>query len=141
MRMKTKKKSNNKEAITQHSTRNILDLSSKKTIGHSKESEAWQFLKQHGFTLLIRNYYCRLGEIDLIIENQACVVFVEVRYRKNKLYGGAAVSITPSKQRKLINAAELYIQTNPQILKKNCRFDVIAINGSEIEWIQNAIER
>jgi len=113
----------------------------KRNIGQEKEHEALQYLEQQGFGLIESNYFCRVGEIDLIVEDKDTYVFVEVRYRKNTSYGGAAISITPHKQTKLIKAAEHYIQAHPHVLCKNCRFDVIAITGQQIEWIKNAIER
>jgi putative endonuclease len=107
--------------------------------GAQAEGIAAAFLARHGLKLVEKNYRCRLGEIDLILREGRTLVFVEVRLRRNRDYGGAAASITPHKQGKLLRAARHYLQqlggTPP------CRFDVVllsALEGIEPEWIRNA---
>jgi putative endonuclease len=67
------------------------------------------------------------------------VVFVEVRKRADKAHGGAAASITPAKQKRLIAAAQHYLQRYR--MPPACRFDVIAIDGEETVWLKNAIDQ
>lgn len=109
-------------------------------IGKSKEKLACQYLEEKGFKLIEKNYYCRRGEIDLIMRDHDCVVFVEVRYRKNDIYGSALESITHHKQKRLIFTAQHYLQQTRTPLA--ARFDVVAISGNEanlsIDWIENA---
>lgn len=107
--------------------------------GSDAENLAAIFLGQNKLRLLARNYRCRFGEIDLIMQDGDTLVFVEVRMRNSDRYGGAAASITPRKQAKLIQTARYYLaqQDNDMF----CRFDAILISGnSEIEWIQNAFD-
>lgn len=90
--------------------------------------------------LISQNYYCRYGEIDLIMSDQETLVFVEVRYRKHKDFGGAVASITRGKQSKLIKTAKHYLaklETQPY-----CRFDVVVYeaNSEHPEWIQDAFQ-
>lgn len=70
------------------------------------------------------------------------VVFVEVRYRASDRWGGAAASITAKKQRRLVNAASSYLQRHPEFKGAPCRFDVVAVSGSQAEprfkWIRSA---
>lgn len=66
------------------------------------------------------------------------LVFVEVRRRSNLRHGGAAASVTRSKQARLIIAAQIYLQRYR--MPPACRFDVIAIDGEQMEWLQNAID-
>ncbi len=73
--------------------------------GTKAEDDALAFLQGQGLTPVTRNFRCRSGEIDLIMQDGNTLVFVEVRKRKNRLYGGAAASITPAKQQKLIKNA------------------------------------
>lgn len=113
-------------------------LINKLTIGHAFERKAKQYLKQQGLSFVTSNYLCRQGEIDLIFadDHLDLLVFVEVRYRASKKYGGAAASITKQKQDKIKKAALFYLaqrKIEPQI-----RFDVIAIDGDDINWIQSA---
>jgi len=104
------------------------------------EDIACEHLRAAGLKLINKNFSCRLGEIDLIMQDESSVVFVEVRYRKNQNYGGAKESITPKKQHKIKKTALYYMQTKGREL--NARFDVIAMSGDPsnptIEWIRNA---
>lgn len=111
----------------------------KKQQGDAAEQHAQHFLEQQHYTFITRNFSCRSGEIDLIMQSpEREIIFVEVRYRKNNDYGGALESITPSKQNKIRNTALYYLQKN-KLDNHACRLDVIAItHDNEIEWIENA---
>ena len=106
--------------------------------GVDAEALAAAFLQGRGLTILVRNYRCRLGEIDLVARDGGTTVFVEVRRRASSAFGGAAASITPAKRAKLIRAARHYLsrlRDDPQ-----CRFDALLIEGDppRIEWIRDA---
>jgi putative endonuclease len=67
----------------------------------------------------------------------ACLVFVEVRFRRSSRFGSPAETVDYRKQRRLVAAAQHYLQANPSVLP--CRFDVVAIGGEDrIEWFKNA---
>lgn len=107
--------------------------------GAQAEQHAADFLQQHGLTLLQRNYRCRYGEIDLILQDGATLVFAEVRMRSNNDFGGAAASIDQAKQQKLIRSAQHYLAALPQT--PPCRFDALLLHGpdgTEVEWLRNA---
>ena len=106
--------------------------------GDAAEDKALHYLQQHGLTLMQRNFRCKGGEIDLIMQEAAALVFVEVRKRADTRHGGAAASVTARKQARLIIAAQVFLQRYR--MPPACRFDVIAIDGSAIEWLKNAIE-
>lgn len=106
--------------------------------GQSGEDDALKHLQQHGLTLQERNFLCKGGEIDLVMKDRDTLVFVEVRKRAPSQYGGAAASVTASKQRRLIIAAQVYLKRYK--MPPPCRFDVIAIDGAELTWLKNAIE-
>ena len=116
----------------------------KNNAGFEAEKLAAIFLTNHGLKLVVQNYHCRYGEIDLIMKDAKTLVFVEVKLRSNNQFGGAAVSITPQKQQKLILTAQHYLQTQAQIIDEPaCRFDAILMNKADlqhIEWIRNAFE-
>ncbi|MDH5553131.1 MAG: YraN family protein [Nitrosomonas sp.] len=107
--------------------------------GEDAEHYAASYLQNQNLTLLQQNYHCRFGEIDLIMRDHETLVFVEVRMRTSESFGGAAASITSSKQAKLLRTARHYIaalNTEPA-----CRFDVVLLTGSDgkvVEWIKNA---
>ena len=107
--------------------------------GARAEQQALEFLRGRGLALLNQNYRCRYGEIDLIMRDGATLVFVEVRLRSRADFGGAAASITATKQGKLVRTAQHYLSTLRQI--PPCRFDALllhAADGSDIEWVRNA---
>jgi len=67
------------------------------------------------------------------------LVFIEVRYRKDNRFGSAAATVTYSKQRKLVKAAQFFLLQNPSLAQCIMRFDVIGINGEhQIQWIKGA---
>lgn len=106
--------------------------------GQAGEDAALAYLTAQGLTLLQRNFRCKGGEIDLVMQDGAALVFVEVRQRANLRHGGAAASVTRSKQARLIIAAQIYLQRYR--MPPACRFDVIAIDGAKLEWLRNAID-
>ncbi len=107
-------------------------------LGTAAETIAADYLLKQGLSLITRNYSCRFGEIDLIMQDSKTTVFVEVRLRSNSTFGGAGMSITKSKQEKLSRTAEHYLQQHGNVA---CRFDAILMNKANvahIEWIKNA---
>lgn len=116
----------------------LLQSSSSKGVKY--EQQALAFLKKQGLLLICQNFYCRFGEIDLIMSDQGTLVFIEVRFRKNQQYGGAIASITPQKQKKLIKTAKHYLSLLDN--EPYCRFDVIAISDENTapQWVQDAFQ-
>ena len=117
-------------------------LTSRKKSGNDAEQQACKHLQSKGLSLLEKNFSTKAGEVDLIMRDtrssSEMLVFVEVRYRKNTDFGGAAASVTPKKQQRIIKAALAYQQKHaPQ---SSMRFDVVAIEGDnrELNWIENA---
>lgn len=110
--------------------------------GAVAEQVAEAYLVQQGMNTLQKNYSCRRGEIDLIMQHGRWIVFVEVRYRKNNLYGSALDSVTKSKQEKIGLAALQFIEhKNRQ--DQPCRFDVVGITGATMEcinWVKDAFQ-
>lgn len=110
------------------------------TPGTAAEELAARFLAQRGLHIVARNYRCRGGEIDLVCRDGATLVFVEVRLRSNRRFGGAAASITAAKRRRLIRAAGHYLAGRPMPV---CRFDAVLLDrldAAGIEWIRNAFD-
>ena len=107
--------------------------------GSDAEQIALSYLQRQDLVLVAQNSRCRFGEIDLIMREGATLVFIEVRMRGSEAFGGAATSITPAKQAKLLHTARHYLSQ----LKSEppCRFDALLLSGTdgrEIEWIQDA---
>jgi putative endonuclease len=106
--------------------------------GAAGEDQALEYLTKKGLVLVERNFRCKGGEIDLILQQDAMLVFVEVRKRSHMHYGGAAASVGRQKQARLISAAGLYLQRYRH--PPPCRFDVVAIDQNNLDWIPDAFQ-
>jgi putative endonuclease len=95
-------------------------------VGKAGEEAAVQFLRQHGYRILERNYRCRFGEIDLIARDGRMLAFVEVKTRRSQKYGPAAAAVTLQKQRHLIKASQAYLIQRKKV-DELCRFDVVTV--------------
>ena len=84
---------------------------------------------RRGYRLVEKNFRSRYGEIDMVMLDRECLVFVEVRYRRNDAYGGALQSVGVAKQAKLRRTAESYLQRTGLPDFEECRFDVVAVSG------------
>jgi putative endonuclease len=113
-------------------------LSPKQDQGRRWEQAALAHLKRHGLVLVEANFSCKGGEIDLVMRERDTLVFVEVRQRADRKHGGAAASITPAKVRRLVRAAQYYLLRLPST--PPCRFDVVAFDGDQLDWLRNVIE-
>lgn len=120
------------------------DKPSRKQTGDHAEGVAARYLTARGIQVLERNVYNRGGEIDLIGQDNDTLVFFEVRYRGAGSLSGAAESITPTKQKRLLRAVKFYLHRH-RLWDAPCRIDVVAIEPGEqkkyrIQWIKNAIQ-
>ena len=125
------KNSSRDNDTTQMSTRDI---------GQRGEERAARFLQKQGLVVIARNVSCRGGEIDLVCRHGTSLVFVEVRLRRSATYGGAAASITASKQRRIVLAARHYLAAHSSA-DCDCRFDCVLLEGdddSAIVWERDA---
>jgi len=110
----------------------------KQLAGDAAEERARTWLERQGLTTIERNFRCKGGEIDLVMQDGATLVFVEVRKRARGGFGGAAASVTPRKQARLVIAAQTFLLRYRHL--PPCRFDVVAIDGDALEWLKNVIE-
>jgi|TARA_B110000879_G_scaffold184166_1_gene243574 putative endonuclease len=124
-------------------------MHSDKTLsGADAEQLAQNYLQQQGLQLLAKNFRTSRGEIDLIMRDNAHLVFVEVRFRQSSAYGSAEESITPQKCQRLTAAALAYMQSHKVTNKLSARFDAVAISppqiksqtGFSINWIKNILQ-
>ena len=110
----------------------------KRQVGTHYESMAVQYLTDAGYHILERNFRCRTGEIDIIAKDGAYLVFVEVKYRASAACGSALEAVDYRKQQSILRVAQYYMVSHGYGTQTNCRFDVVAIQGTEITLIQNA---
>jgi putative endonuclease len=106
--------------------------------GAAAEQAAADYLVRQGLKLVTRNFRCRGGEIDLIMHDGETLVFVEVRSRSRADFGGAAASITASKQARIILAARHYLAQNA--VDAPCRFDAVLLQAGQLQWLPAAFE-
>ncbi|MFW5714171.1 MAG: YraN family protein [Brevefilum sp.] len=97
-----------------------------KRIGNLGESIAADFLTDHGYQLMDKNFSTPYGELDLVFDDLGQVVFVEVKTRTSDTFGNPETSITEIKLERIQNAALLWLQAHPEI-RDDWRMDVIAI--------------
>jgi putative endonuclease len=130
----------------------------KTEIGNKAELQACKFLISQNVKIIEQNFKALpYGEIDIIAldtssqdskdsrsvsgmtaSDDNTLIFVEVKYRKSTNFGTAQEMVSKSKQQKIINTANIFLEKNLQYQNYECRFDVIAMNNSDIEWIKNA---
>lgn len=110
----------------------------KREIGTEYEAVAATYLKNQGMVLLHKNFRCRQGEVDLIGLHQECLVFIEVKYRKNKACGTPEEAVGSLKQERICRTSDFFRIRFPQYGNLQVRYDVIAVCEGEIKWYQNA---
>jgi putative endonuclease len=112
--------------------------------GRTWERLAESFLNDKGLRTIQRNFNSRVGELDLVLRDGSTLVFAEVRYRASDRHGTGAESVSLSKQKRIIRAAQKFLQLKPQHPSTRCRFDVVSIGRKDgrtlIDWIPNAFE-
>lgn len=115
--------------------------------GDAVEAAALAHLQARGLRLISRNAAARDGEVDLVMldahaRDGHAVVFVEVRYRASSAFGGGLASVDAGKRRRLVRAAQAFLQRHPEHADAPCRFDVVAASGDPatpmLEWLQDA---
>ncbi len=113
----------------------------KKILGAAGEGLAERFFLQRGCTILEKNFIFRHGEIDLIVQDNGELVFVEVKTRRGRTFGTPEESVTPLKQHLLRRTAEGYIWLH-HLEHTPCRFDVLAVTaeggGASTTYFPNA---
>ena len=120
-----------------------MDDRERKAIGQLGEELALAHLLANGLKPLIRNYRCKMGELDLVMMERQTLVLVEVRCRSSNDYGGAAASVDWKKQHRLVLAAEHLRMKRAELRRYAARFDVVAITignqpKAKVDWIKNA---
>ena len=116
--------------------------SARQRIGTSAEDRAADHLEAAGLRLLVRNYRCRMGELDLVALDGDVLVVAEVRMRGSRRFGGAAASITWRKRARIVRATHLLLAREPSLRHLRVRFDAMVIDGAgaDIEWIKGAFD-
>lgn len=112
----------------------------KRKIGTQYECLAADYLTKQGYQIITMNYRLRSGEIDIIAKENAYLVFIEVKYRKNDSKGLPQEAVDFRKIRKIVNTAQVYMLKEHISLSTPCRFDVVIVLEDEITLIRNAFD-
>lgn len=114
----------------------------KRERGAAVEAAAREHLSGHGLREFASNAGFRVGELDLVMLDGDTLVFVEVRYRRDDRFGGGAASVDARKRRKLVLAAQAFLQRHPAHAERACRFDVVEADGDparpQLRWLRDA---
>lgn len=111
-------------------------LQQKDTLGKKGEALAYYYLKNKGYKIIAKNYKNFLGEIDIIAKDKDYIVFVEVKTRMSRAFGDPLEAIDETKQFKIRQVATMYLKER-RLLEVNCRFDVLAVLGDNIDDIRH----
>jgi putative endonuclease len=107
--------------------------------GFAAERRAMDHLVSHGLRPVDRNAGSKVGELDLVMLDGDTLVFVEVRSRASRAFGGAAASIDAAKRTRVRRAAQHWLQRRfGERSWPACRFDVVAIDDDVLDWIRDA---
>ena len=113
------------------------------------EAAAEAHLVTHGLVPLLRNFNCRLGELDLVMRDRDTLVVVEVRARAPTRFGTAVETIGPAKRRRIVRATQVLLAARPELARFPLRFDVVAFEvatgaersgGDQVQWLRAAFD-
>lgn len=121
-----------------------VDRVSTTATGNAAENAARRFLEARGVRLIERNFRCRSGEIDLVMQEGTTVLVVEVRYRRDATLVHPALTVTARKRRRLLHATALLLRARPELRDRPLRFDVLALCGDlrapRCDWLRGAFD-
>src|ERR1700678_1022971 len=111
--------------------------------GAAAEELAAQYLQVRGLKILARNMRCKAGELDLVCLDGEVLAIAEVCHRGSAEFGGALTTVTWTKQRKILRAAQFFLRREKQWRNLALRFDVLALEGlpdgaHRIDWVKDA---
>jgi putative endonuclease len=118
---------------------------SRRAEGARYEAAAEAHLVAAGLEPLLRNFNCRLGELDLVMRDRDTLVVVEVRARAPTRFGTAAETIGPAKRRRIVRATRVLLAARPELARLPLRFDVVAFVAADagaerVEWLRAAFD-
>lgn len=110
-----------------------------RALGAEFERRAAAYLERRGLRVVEKNYVCRRGELDLVCDDGGTLVFVEVRARADGRFGAPEETVRRLKRRRLVLAARHYLMVR-RVEDRPCRFDVVAIEGTDIRYYPDAFQ-
>jgi putative endonuclease len=127
-------------AINRRPASSAVQAAERARRGACAEERAAQRLQRAGYRILLRNYRCRGGELDIVARRGPLLLIVEVRLRSNHAFGGPAASISAAKRRRLLFAARHLLARHPQLARLTVRFDALLAHAADestpLEWLE-----
>ena len=108
--------------------------------GADAETRALRHLEREGLKLIARNWRCKGGELDLVMTDGATLAVIEVRSRARSDYGSALESVDGRKQGRLVHATQLFLAAHQAHAQREVRFDVVTLEGSDLQWLKAAFD-
>ena len=112
--------------------------------GDAAEQQALAYLEQSGLELLAKNFRCRAGELDLVMQLDDKLIVVEIRYRRDTQPLSPLDTVTAAKRRRIVQATRYYLMRHPEYADHAVRFDVVALSGplpqAKLVWRQAAFD-
>jgi len=142
-RRKQRRRAANARATNKAHSNGAMTRSTRQRIGDLYETRAWEALREAGCDLLGQQLRCPVGELDLVVREGQVLVFVEVRYRRSRYFGGATASITRAKQERMLKAIDWWL---PKLVRTAfggqmplCRIDLATFDQDELTWHRDAL--
>ncbi len=107
-------------------------------VGQAGEDLAADWYLERGYEVVVRNWRCREGELDLIVRRGRLFVFVEVKSRTSEAFGGPSEAVGRSKQARLRRLAARWLEHEAPARPRAIRFDVVAVLRGDIEVLEGA---
>ncbi|MGI6003878.1 MAG: YraN family protein [Christensenellales bacterium] len=108
------------------------------SLGKSGEDRAADYFVSQGYSVLERNFRTRRGEIDLIVQRDGILAFVEVKTRAGRRFGAPMEAVTAKKRITIIKVAQEYMQKNPDSSHQQMRFDVVECMQHTLKHLPDA---
>jgi putative endonuclease len=112
-------------------------LSGRREEGIQGEEQATKTLKDRGYRIIEKNYRSPFGELDIIAEEGGYIVFVEVKKRNTRSFGGSFEAVNALKKKRIIKTALFYMKTH-KCLDRKVRFDVVGIDRENVKIVKHA---
>lgn len=109
--------------------------------GRGAETRVLTVARRRGLDCVARNFSCRRGELDLVLDDGSELIVVEVRYRRRADFGDAVASVNSAKRARIIAATRLFLARHPDYAERAVRFDVVGLGPDDrLEWIEAAFD-
>ena len=110
----------------------------KREVGACYEKIVCEYLEKNNYKIVTRNFRCKIGEIDIVAEDEGYLSFIEVKYREKDSIASGLYAVDKKKQKTIYNVAKIYMSLYKISEDRPCRFDVVSVDGDNITLIKNA---